>query len=340
MIKVAVIGGSGYVGGELIRLLLFHPEVKLVAVTSESHVGEKVSDIHKNLFTVCDLEFQKEDIKFLSQQVDALFFALPHGICMQKIKGMKFSKTKIIDLSADFRLKDSVLFKRVYGIKHCAPQLLSSTVYGLTEWHKKELKNAHLVANPGCFSTGALLALMPLAKAGFLTGDVIIDAKTGSSGSGVKLSETTHHPERVFDFSAYNIFTHRHMWEIQQELTKAQGSDVNLVFTAHSSPMVRGIFTTAYVFLKQNMTKESLEKIYKKSYKDSPFIRLVSSSHSAVVALSNYCDIAVHVQANKIIITSAIDNLVKGAAGQAVQNMNIMFGFDEKCGLEFPGSHP
>lgn len=339
MIKAAVIGGSGYVGSELIRLLLFHPKVKLVSVTSESHAGEKVSDTHKNLLTICNLEFQKEDITYLSQQVDIMFFALPHGACMEKIKGMNV-KTKIIDLSADFRLKDSNLFKQVCGVEHSNPELLKSVIYGLTEWHKKKLKKAHLVANPGCFPTGALLALMPLAKAGLLTGNVVIDSKTGSSGSGIKLSETTHHPERAFDFSAYNVFTHRHMWEIQQELTEAQGSEVNVVFTAHSTPMVRGIFTTAYVFLKKNMDKESLEEIYKKAYKDSPFVRLVDSPHAAVVALSNYCDLAVHVQDNKVIVTTAIDNLVKGASGQAVQNMNIMFGFNEKAGLEFPGSHP
>lgn len=339
MIKAAIIGGSGYVGSELIRLLLFHPKVKLVSVTSGSHAGEKISDVHKNLLNVCNLEFQKEDIKYLAQQADILFFALPHGACMEKIKGINI-KAKIIDLSADFRLKDSDLFKQVYGVKHSVPELIGSTVYGLTEWHKEELKEAHFVANPGCFPTGALLALMPLAKTGLLTGTVIIDSKTGSSGSGIKPSEATHHPERAFDFSAYNVFTHRHMWEMKQELIETQGSEVDLVFTAHSTPMVRGIFTTAYVVLKKNMDKESLEEIYKKAYKDSPFVRLVDSPHSAVVALSNYCDLAVNVQDNKVIVTTAIDNLVKGAAGQAVQNMNIMFGFNEKTGLEFPGSHP
>lgn len=340
MIKAVVIGGSGYVGGELIRILFFHPKVKLLAVTSQSYIGEKVSNIHKNLLSVCDLEFQKENVESLSKQADILFFALPHGVSMEKIKRINLAKTKVIDLSADFRLKDTFLFKQVYGIEHVAPKLLSSAVYGLTEWYKKELISAQLVANPGCFPTGALLSLMPLARAGLLKGTIVIDSKTGSSGSGTKPSESTHHPERAFDFSAYSVFTHRHTWEIQQELTKAQGSKVNLVFTAHSFPMVRGIFTTSYVFLEKNISKKYLEAMYKKAYKDSPFVRLVDSSHSAVVVLSNYCDIAVHVSDKKVIITSTIDNLVKGAAGQAVQNMNIMFGFNEKTGLEFPGSHP
>lgn len=340
MIKAAVIGGSGYVGGEIIRLLLFHPQVNLEAVTSKSHIGKAISSVHKNLTNICYLKFQEENIVKLSEQVDVLFFALPHGESMKKIKNVDTNKIKIIDLSADFRLNDKNSFKKVYGVEHSAPKLLSSAVYGLTEWNKKEIRSANLIANPGCFPTGALLALMPLAKMGLLTGNVVIDSKTGSSGSGIKSSGGTHHPERAFDFSAYSIFTHRHKWEIEQELNNAQGDKVDLIFTAHSSPMIRGIFTTAYVFLGKNMSKEDLEIIYKNAYKASPFIRLVDSPHSAVVALSNYCDIALHVNGSKVIITSAIDNLVKGAAGQAVQNMNIMFGFDEKQGLEFPGSHP
>lgn len=340
MIKATVIGGSGYVGGELIRLLLFHPEVNLMAVTSKSHTGEKISQVHHNLTSICHLKFQEEDIDSLSQQADILFLALPHGESMKKIKDINLNKTKVIDLSTDFRLKSSSLFQKVYGSKHSVPKLLKQAVYGLTEWHKSELKHTQLVANPGCFSTGALLALMPLAKAGLLTGEVVIDSKTGSSGSGSTPSETTHHPQRALDFTAYHIFTHRHTWEIMQELTMAQGNQVKIVFTAHSAPLVRGIFTTAYVFLKKDISKEHLENIYNKAYQDSPFVRLVDSPHCAVVALSNYCDLAVHALGNKVIITSAIDNLVKGAAGQAIQNMNLMFGLPETTGLTFPGAHP
>lgn len=347
MIKAAVIGGSGYVGGELIRLLLFHPEVNLISVTSQSHIGEKISDVHKNLFQICNLEFQKENIESLSKQADILFFALSHGESMKKIKGVNLKKTKVIDLSSDFRLKSHSLSQQVYGVKHSLPKLLPQAIYGLTEWHKIELENANLVANPGCFPTGALLTLIPLAKAKLLTGNVVIDSKTGSSGSGVKPSEKTHHPERAHDVSAYNIFSHRHYWEIVQEINKfipseknKATSDVDVIFTPHSVPIVRGIFTTAYVFLKGAVNEQEVKKIYETAYQDKPFIRLVDSAHCSVVAGTNYCDISVHVKDNKIIVTSALDNLVKGAAGQAVQNMNIMFGLNETTGLSFPGTHP
>lgn len=347
MIKAAVIGGSGYTGGELIRLLLFHPEVNLISVTSRSHIGEKISDVHKNLFNICNLEFQKDNIESLSQEADILFFALPHMESMKKIKRVDFKKTKVIDLSTDFRLKNESLFEEVYGIKHSIPELLPKVVYGLTEWHKSELENASLVANPGCFPTGALLALLPLAKARLLTGNVVIDSKTGSSGSGTKPSEKTHHPERANDVSAYNIFNHRHYWEIAQEIynffppgKNEVIKDVDIIFTPHSVPIVRGLFTTVYVFLKNTINESEVKKIYESAYQDKPFIRLVDSAHCAVVAGTNYCDISVHAKGNKIIITSSIDNLVKGAAGQAVQNMNIMFGLDETTGLSFPGTHP
>lgn len=347
MIKASIIGGSGYVGGELIRLLLFHPEVNLIAVTSKSHTGEKISDVHKNLFHICNLEFQKENIESLSQEADILFFALPHGESMEKIKGVNLNKTKVIDLSTDFRLKSDSLFHQVYGVKHSIPKLLPQAVYGLTEWHKIELENANLVANPGCFPTGALLALLPLAKAKLLTGNVVIDSKTGSSGSGAKPSEKTHHPERAHDVSAYNIFSHRHYWEIAQEINQFFPSgknevtnDVDVIFTPHSVPIVRGIFTTAYVFPKEAVNEQEVKKIYETAYQDQSFIRLVESTHCSVVSGTNYCDISVHVKDNKIIVTSVIDNLVKGAAGQAIQNMNIMFGLNETTGLSFSGTHP
>ena len=196
------------------------------------------------------------------------------------------------------------------------------------------------MAGPGCFPTGAILALFPLAKHGLLSGQVVIDSKTGSSGSGIKPSETAHHPERAIDFKAYNIFSHRHQWEIKQEISILTGDKIDLVFTAHSAPMVRGIFTTAYVFTDTPHSLDEIKELYEKTYSDSPFVRLVESPRVAVVAGTNYCDIGIYVQDKKIIITSTIDNLVKGAAGQAVQNMNLMFNFPETMGLEFPGTHP
>lgn len=340
MIKASIIGGSGYVGGELLRLLLFHPKVKVVAVTSQSHVGKKVSKIHQNLTNICGLSFQEENIGILSSESDVIFMALPHGSSMVKIKDIDLDKTKVIDLGADFRLNDGNLFEKVYGIKHLLPNKLKNAVYGLAEINKKKINKAQLVACPGCFPTGALLALYPLAKSGLLSGNVVVDSKTGSSGSGVKPQEGTHHPERAYDFKAYNIFTHRHFWEIKQVISENASHEMDIIFTAHSAPMVRGIFTTVYVFLEKKISQDDLQKLYQETYKDSPFIRLVESPRVAVVAGTNYCDIGLHMQGKKVIITSAIDNLVKGAAGQAVQNMNLMFNLPEVMGLQFPGMHP
>ncbi|MBI2617489.1 N-acetyl-gamma-glutamyl-phosphate reductase [Candidatus Gottesmanbacteria bacterium] len=340
MIKAAIIGGSGYVGGELLRLLLFHSNVDIVGVTSQSHSGEKISKIHQNLTSVCDLSFQEEDIGKLAKESDVIFMALPHGVSQTKIKDININKTKVIDLGADFRLSDSVLFENVYGVKHVVPDKLKTAVYGLSEAYKEKIRKAQLVACPGCFPTGALLAVYPLAKARLLSGNIIIDSKTGSSGVGIKPQDITHHPERAGDFKAYNIFTHRHFWEIEQEITKFSNSNLNIVFTAHSAPMVRGIFTTVYAFLKKPYGQEEMSKLYKATYKNMPFIRLVESPRIAVVTGTNYADIGIYVQDKKVIVTSAIDNLVKGAAGQAVQNMNIMFNQPETMGLEFPGMHP
>lgn len=339
MIKASIIGGSGYVGSELIRLLLFHPGVKLISVTSQTYVGKKISDVHKNLFQICNLDFLKEDIANIANNSDVLFLALPHGASMAKIKNLDLAKIKVIDLGADFRLKTAEEFKKAYEVEHTTPELLPSAVYGLSEWYHQDIAKSSLVACPGCFPTGALLALMPLVKSDLPIKNIIIDSKTGASGSGAKPSSKTHYPERTEDISAYNIFKHRHFWEIAQE-TENQKKNFNLTFTAHSVPMIRGIFTTAYIVLQDKVTEEVIKKIYTTAYQNTPFIRLVESSHSNVVKGTNYCDIAVHAKDNMVIITSAIDNLIKGAAGQAVQNMNIMFDLDETTGLTFPGMHP
>lgn len=340
MINVLIIGGSGYVGGELLRFLLFHPHVKIIGVTSQSHVGKKISEIHPNLKNITELEFQPEDINKLSKKADVVFLALPAGASMKKIKYINLKKTKVIDLGPDFRLKDVKTFEEVYKIKHKQKNLLKNAVCGIPEIYKEQIKNAQLIACPGCFSTGALLALFPLAKEKLLTDNVVVDSKTGSSGSGIKPSETTHHPERASGFKAYQVFSHRHLPEIIQVVNNIQGEDIDLIFTPHSAPIVRGIFTTAYIFLKEEISYEKIKKLYLKTYENSPFIRLVDQSRNAVVTGSNYCDIALYVKGNKLIVTSVIDNLVKGAAGQAIQNMNLMFGLPEITGLQFPGLHP
>lgn len=336
-IKAAVIGGSGYVGGEIIKLLLFHPYVELIAATSNSHIGKKISEIHPNLLGITDLVFEK--FKDFSDEVDVIFLALPHRISMEKIKNIDLNKVKVIDLSGDFRLKDISIYKKYYDTDHLAEKLLESSVYGLPEVYTKEISNANFVSCPGCFPTGASIPLIPLAKEGLLEGNVIIDAKTGSSGYGKKLSLKTHYSERAFDFKAYGFFTHRHNPEIKQEINKYQ-PDLNIIFTPHSAPMVRGIFTTIYANLNIDIYKNHLESVYKKFYENKYFIRLTNEVRLSTVRNTNYCDISFNIKGRNIIITSAIDNLIKGAGGQAVQNMNIIFGLDEATGLKYPGSHP
>lgn len=339
MIKAAIIGGSGYAGGELLRLLLWHPGVQLTAVTSHSHTGKPVSAVHPNLVKLTDLQFAPEDLEVIAEEADVVFFALPHGEALARIPGV-VGQARVLDLGGDFRLKDAKIYAQSYKLPHTAPDLLAEAVYGLTEWNREAIAAAQLVACPGCFPTGALLALLPLARAGALSGPVVIDSKTGSSGSGNKPVEGTHHPERAYDFRAYGLFNHRHAPEISQELERAAGASLDVIFTPHSAPMVRGIFTTAYAFLPEPVTLAQLTALYEEAYGAEPFIRLVEQARSAVVAHSNFCDISLACSGRKVIVTSALDNLVKGAAGQALQNMNVMFDLPETTGLLFPGTHP
>ncbi len=254
----------------------------------------------------------------------------------------------IIDMSGDFRLKDPDIFRQFYKLEQTAPEWANAAAYGLTEWNRDAIKEARLVACPGCFPTGALLALTPLARAGLLKGPVIIDSKTGSSGSGKEPGEGTHHPTRSQDFRAYGLFNHRHGPEIAQELNKwlpdlKMNEELRVTFTPHSAPMVRGIFTTAYAFPGRSVSKAELQEIYEEAYASEMFVRLVETPRVAVVAHSNFCDLNATTDggsASTIIVTTAIDNLVKGGAGQAVQNMNVAFGLPEKTGLTFPGTRP
>ncbi len=336
--KVAIIGASGYVGGELLRLLLSHGQVSVTKVTSSSSCAKKVSDVHRNLHNLTDLQFSDEPVEQVAKEVDLMFFALPHCTSMDLVPKV-IGKTMIVDLSADFRLEDPGVFEKFYG-RHSSKDLLDKFVCGLPELNRAAIKKARNVSVPGCFPTGAILALLPLAKSGLLASNVIIDSKTGSSGSGKTPSESTHHPERAQDFKAYNVFSHRHQPEIEQGLKSQGNSAFDITFVAHSAPMVRGIFTTAYAFLQSPITKPELKEIYGKYYGKEFFIRLVDQARSNVVKGTNFCDIGLDCSGKKVVITSAIDNLVRGAAGTAVQDMNIMLGIREKTGLEFPGFLP
>ncbi len=339
-VRVAIFGGSGYGGSELLRILLFHPNVEIVLVTANEHAGKPVSAVHRNLLGLTDLSFAPppDDLSDLSD-VDVAFFALPHGQALGLIPDLPVS-VKAIDLSGDFRIDDPQVFKNFYKLDH-AGEVQGNFVYGLTETNRDAIASARLIANPGCFATATLLALAPAVKSGLLTGRIIVDAKTGSSGSGAKAAANTHHPQRMNSFYAYKPFQHQHLPEIEQHLRTVGEFSNELVFMTHSLPVSRGIFASCYIELKLNFTNEDLDNLYRDFYANSFFVRKVDGSPDINwVKNTNFCDIATHSNGKQIVVFSAIDNLVKGAAGQAVQNMNLMFGLDEKTGLVFTGGNP
>lgn len=338
-IKIAIFGGSGYGGSELLRILLFHPNVEIVLVTANEHADKPVSSVHKNLNGLTDLVFQRSPESLKQIEADLIFFALPHGQALKIIPDLP-KHIKAIDLSGDFRIDDADISKKYYGQEH-AGEIQSSFVYGLTEINREEIKTAHYIANPGCFATATLLALSPLVTSKLLTGKIIVDAKTGSSGSGAKAAPNTHHPQRMNSFYAYKPFTHQHVPEIEQQLFDGDEIKNQLIFMTHSLPVSRGIFASCYLETSSQLTNEDALNLYKTFYKDSFFVRFSETSPDINwVKNTNYCDISLHVNGNNIVVFSAIDNLIKGAAGQAIQNMNLMFGIDEKTGLVFTGSNP
>lgn len=341
MIKIAIFGGSGYGGSELLRILLQHPQAEIVFVTANEHAGKAVSEVHKNLLGITDLRFIKapEDLDTL-KDIDCAFFALPHGQAMDIAPKLPAS-VKVIDLSGDFRLSDADAFARHYGREQTAMDAQSDFVYGLTETNRERVKSATRIANPGCFATATLLGLAPLVARNLLSCRVIVDAKTGSSGSGAKAAANTHHPQRSTSFYAYKPFTHQHVPEIEQEL-KSIGEWTNeLVFMTHSLPVARGIFASIYCELKNEIAAADARAMFADFYRDSYFVRLVEGSPDINwVKTTNFCDLGFAARGKQLVVFSALDNLVKGAAGQAVQNMNLMFGLDEKTGLLLVGTNP
>lgn len=339
-IRIAIFGGSGYGGSELLRILLFHPNAEIKLVTANEHAGKAVGEVHKNLNGLTDLRFEKapDDLSTLPD-IDLAFFALPHGQALSLI-GQLPKSVRAIDLSGDFRIDDAEVFKQFYKLDH-AGDAQKDFVYGLTETNRDAIKSARYIANPGCFATATLLALAPAVKSGLLTGKIIVDAKTGSSGSGAKAATNTHHPQRMNSFYAYKPFQHQHLPEIEQHLRTVGDFSQELVFMTHSLPVSRGIFASCYMETKVNITNEDLDNLYRDFYNDAFFVRKVEGSPDINwVKNTNFCDITTHSNGKQIVVFSAIDNLVKGAAGQAVQNMNLMFGLDEKTGLIFTGGNP
>lgn len=340
-IKVGIYGGSGYGGSELLRILLMHPQVEISFVTANEQAGKRVSDVHRNLAGLTDLVFSSASNGPSSlSDIDCAFLALPHGQAMEVVPSLP-AHVKAIDLSGDFRLRDQQEFEKHYARAHTAMSSQSEFVYGLTETNRDAIRTARLIANPGCFATATLLGLAPLAANGLINGRVIVDAKTGSSGSGAKAAANTHHPQRMNSFYAYKPFTHQHVPEIEQELRTIGAWTNELVFMTHSLPVARGIFSSIYLETKNDLSEQQLRALFAEFYRDSFFVRLVDGSPDINwVKTTNFCDIGFATRGRSVVVFSAIDNLVKGAAGQAVQNMNLMFGLDEKTGLMLVGTNP
>jgi N-acetyl-gamma-glutamyl-phosphate reductase common form len=340
-INVAIFGGSGYGGSELLRILLLHPEVRIKVVTANEQAGRAIGEVHRNLLGLTDLKFAKapDDLSSLPE-IDCVFFALPHGQAMEVAPQLP-SSVKVIDLSGDFRLRNAEVFAKHYGREHTKMDAQSEFVYGLTETNREVIKAARCIANPGCFATATLLGLAPLVANDMLSSRVIVDAKTGSSGSGAKAAANTHHPQRSNSFYAYKPFTHQHVPEIEQELRNVGGWEHELVFMTHSLPVSRGIFASIYAETKSPVSAADARTMFADFYRDSFFVRLVEGSPDINwVKTTNFCDIGFATRGHQLVVFSALDNLVKGAAGQAVQNMNLMFGLDEKTGLMLTGSNP
>ncbi len=343
MISVGVVGGTGYTGVELLRLLAMHSSAELKEVTSRSEAGKKVSSLYPNLLTSIDLVFTEPDLSSL-KRCDCVFFAAPNGTAMQMVPDLLEAGVKVIDLAADFRIKNVEVWEQWYKQKHACPDILQTAVYGLPELHRTEIKNAQLVANPGCYPTATILGFLPLLEAGVASdAQLIADTKSGVSGAGRAANIPTLYSEAGENFKAYNASAHRHWPEIRQELELVTSHDINFVFTPHLVPMVRGIFATLYVTNAD--VSVDLNALYQDRYKDEPFVQVLQQGNlpeTKHVRASNQCMLSVSQPYNgsTVVVLSVIDNLVKGAAGQAVQNMNLMFDIEETTGLLQPGLYP
>lgn len=339
MIKVGIIGATGYAGGELVRILMGHKEAEIVWYGSRSYIDQKYADVYRNMFQIVDAKCMDDNIEALADQVDVIFTATPQGFLASVINENILGKTKIVDLSADFRIKDVKVYEKWYGIEHKSPQFIEEAVYGLCEVNRDKVKGARLIANPGCYTTCSILTAYPLAKEGIIDmRTLIVDAKSGTSGAGRGAKVPNLFCEVNENMKAYGVASHRHTPEIEEQLGYASGENVTISFTPHLVPMNRGILATEYATLKKDVTGEEVKAIYDKYYADEKFVRVLGEGvcpETKWVEGSNYVDIGFKLdpRTNRIVMMGAIDNLVKGAAGQAVQNMNLLFGFKESEGL-------
>ena len=341
MIKVGIIGATGYAGNELVRLLLGHSEAQIEWFGSRSYIDQKYADIYRNVFQLVDAKCMDDNMEELADRVDVIFTATPQGLCASLVNDKILSKVKIVDLSADFRLKNVDVYEQWYKIEHKSPQYIDEAVYGLCEINRNKItKDTRIVANPGCYTTCSILTIYPLVKEGIIDPDsIIIDAKSGTSGAGRGAKVANLFCEVNESMKAYGVGTHRHTPEIEEQLGYAAGKDIKLIFTPHLVPMNRGILVTSYADLKKDVTYEDVKAAYDKYYKDEYFVRVLDKDvcpETRWVEGSNYVDVNFKIEprTNRIIMMGALDNLVKGAAGQAVQNMNLLFGLPENTGLK------
>lgn len=343
MIRVSVYGATGYAGIELVRLLSIHPKVKIAHLVSKSFSGRPLQELYPNFIDFLEINCSEPDIEEVAADSDVIFTALPHGVSSKIVPAFYKLGKKVIDLSGDFRYKSPEVYETWYGMPHPHPNLLEVSVYGLPEIHRKLIKEAQIIGNPGCYTTCSILGLAPLVAEKIIDLDsIIIDAKSGATGAGRNPSQDLHFCEVNENVKAYKVATHRHTSEIEQELSLLAGRDIYLSFTPHLLPVKRGILCTMYASLKNLCTEDFIYSIYKEFYKDEPFVSVYSSGRLPELKFvngSNTCHIGfvVDKRLKRIIVVSAIDNLIKGAAGQAIQNMNILFGLDETTGLHQPG---
>ncbi|WP_373020491.1 N-acetyl-gamma-glutamyl-phosphate reductase [Thiomicrorhabdus sp.] len=338
-VQVGIVGGTGYTGVELLRILANHAHAEVVAITSRSESGVKVADMYPNLRGHYDLAFSEPTLDVL-KGCDVVFFATPHGVAMSMAPELTEAGVKVIDLAADFRISDLQVWAKWYGMEHTCPQMMDQVAYGMPELYRDQIKQASVIANPGCYPTSILLGLMPLLRAGLVELDgIVADGKSGVSGAGKGANVAMLGAEMSESFKAYGIAGHRHLPEMKDKLTELTGEEVDLTFVPHLVPMVRGMESTIYATLSEDVSQEELQMLYEKAYEHEYFVDVMpagSLPETRMAKGSNMCRIAVYRPqgGSKVVVTSVIDNLVKGAAGQAVQNMNILFGLEENAGLQ------
>ncbi|MDO4966141.1 MAG: N-acetyl-gamma-glutamyl-phosphate reductase [Lachnospiraceae bacterium] len=346
MINAGIIGSTGYAGAELVRLLLRHPEVNIKWYGSRSYIDQKYASVYGNMFKLVEDICSDDNINALADEVDVIFTATPQGYLASVLTEDILNKVKVVDLSADYRIKDVSIYEKWYGIEHKSPQFIGEAVYGLCEVNREDIKKARLIANPGCYTTCSILSFYPLVKEGIIDANsIIVDAKSGTSGAGRGAKVQNLYCEVNENIKAYGVLTHRHTPEIEEQLSYAAGEDINIIFTPHLVPMNRGILVTGYANLKKDVSYEDCLKAYEKYYKDEKFIRILDKDvcpETKWVEGSNYFDVNFKIdeRTKRVVVMGALDNVVKGAAGQAVQNMNLIFGFEESMGLDLVPMFP